>query len=221
MSGRDKFAASSDRATGRLNAVDSEHFLEYVVSSSFDGLFAFDPEFKLRVFNPAMERLWGRSRSDVLGRSVLEAFPFLLAIGEDQFLSAVLRGESIVARDRAYRVQANGAASFFGARYSPIYDDFGSVIGGLAVVRDTTDHTYNASRIDRDRERLHALMGSVHDLIFFKGIDFRYTAINSALADFLGVEHPNQVIGKTDFDFHPRELAERFQDDDERVLADG
>src|SRR5829696_7329586 len=164
--------------------------LEHIFDSSFDGMFAFDREMKLVVFNPAMERLWGRSRQDVLGRSVLEAFPFLIAIGEDEYFTAALAGKSVVARDRPYRARSAAGPSFFGARYSPIFDDTGNVIGGLGVVRDTTDHTFNAALIGRERERLHALLGSAHELIFFKSPDYVYTAVNAALAEFLGLDDP-------------------------------
>jgi PAS domain S-box-containing protein len=218
--GRPASVAVSREGVG-LAVAEDDRFVRHLIDSSFDGIFGIDRDLQLKVFNPAMERLWSRSASDVLGRSVLNAFPFLLAIGEDQYFSAALTGESVVARDRPYKVMANGAAHFFGARYSPIYGSAGDVIGVLAVVRDTTDHTYNASRIDRDRERLHALMGSVHDLIFFKGTDYRYTAINAALGEFLGFSDPAGATGKTDFDFYPRELAEQLQGDDERVLAYG
>ena len=206
---------------GAIQDREPKRFVDHILNSSYDGVFAFDRDLRLQVFNPSMEALWGRKREEVLGRSVLAAFPFLVAIGEDQYFTAVLNGESVVARDRPYRVLSNDSASFFGARYSPIHDDCGAIIGGLAVVRDTTDHTYNASRIDRDRERLHALMGSANDFIFFKDLQYRYTAINVALANFLGMTDPSAAIGKTDVDLYGRELAEQFQEDDDRVLRHG
>ena len=80
-----------------------DKILEHIFDSSFDGMFAFDRDLRFLVFNPAMERLWGKFRQEVMGRSILESFPFLVTIGEDQFFKAVLLGQSVVARDRPYR----------------------------------------------------------------------------------------------------------------------
>jgi PAS domain S-box-containing protein len=196
-------------------------FLQHLVDSSVDGLYAIDQDRRLLVFNPAMERLWDRTRYQVLGRSVLDAFPFLREIDEDQFITTALAGESVVVRDRPYRYGANGSVYYFGARYSPIYDDAGRIVGMLAVVRDTTDHTYHASRIDRDRERLQALMDSANDLIFFKDTEGRYTGINSAFSEFLGLNDPSQVIGKSDADIFGAEVGELLRTDMERTLKHG
>ncbi|MCC6792518.1 MAG: PAS domain-containing protein [Thermomicrobiales bacterium] len=204
-----------------MTALADGRFLQQLIDSSVDGLFAIDRDFRLLVFNPAMEQLWARSRREVLGRSVLEAFPFLHAIGEDRAFNAALAGESVVSRDRPYRHGENGSASFFGARYSPIFDAAGGIVGVLAVVRDTTDHTYNASRIDRDRERLQALMGSAVALIFFMDTAGRYTAINQAFSAFLGLAEPSEAIGKTDVDLFPADVAEAFRPAVERVLRLG
>ena len=198
-----------------------DKILEHIFDSSFDGMFAFDRDLRFLVFNPAMERLWGKFRQEVMGRSILESFPFLVTIGEDQFFKAVLLGQSVVARDRPYRSLVSDGPSFFGARYSPIYNDSGVIIGGLGVVRDTTDHTFNATIIGQDRERLQALMGSHHDFIFFKGLDHRYTAINAALSNFLGLTDPSMAVGKSDFDLYDHEVANLFLADDDLVLAHG
>ena len=48
---------------------------------------------------------------------------------------------------------------------------------------------------------IHALMEHIPDSIYFKDLHGRFLKINRAQAELLGVDAPNEAIGKTDFDF--------------------
>jgi hypothetical protein len=64
------------------------------------------------------------------------------------------------------------------------------------------------------------LMDSLPDNVYFKDTRSRFTCINRAQARFLGVNEPNDVIGKSDFDyFEAANAAERFKDEQARGLA--
>ncbi|MGA3283828.1 MAG: PAS domain-containing protein [Verrucomicrobiota bacterium] len=68
---------------------------------------------------------------------------------------------------------------------------------------------------------LQAMLDNVPDRIYFKDTQSRFIQCNRAVAKRVGVEDPKQVIGKTDFDFYPREKAEEFRQDDQRILQSG
>jgi len=44
--------------------------------------------------------------------------------------------------------------------------------------------------------------------------------VNKVFADSFGFS-PEDIVGKTDFDIYPREIAERWQTEDKRVLESG
>ena len=72
----------------------------------------------------------------------------------------------------------------------------------------------DAAGFESENERLflHAMLDSSTDHIYFKDTQSRFIRINQALAKSLGLKDPAEAIGKTDFDFQPRERAEvRFQ----------
>src|SRR4029079_15435332 len=48
----------------------------------------------------------------------------------------------------------------------------------------------------------------------------RFTACNKLVAQRMGVT-PEEAIGKTDFDFFPREMAEKFFNDEQALLVPG
>lgn len=67
------------------------------------------------------------------------------------------------------------------------------------------------------RARLEALLRHLPQKIFFKDAESRYVAVNEAFAADHGLA-PDQIVGKTDFDLYPSELAERYRADDRDVI---
>lgn len=73
----------------------------------------------------------------------------------------------------------------------------------------------------RDSEqRYHTFINATSDLIFLKDAELRYVISNRANNDFLGKDEA-EVVGHTDFDFMPREAAERCRSSDQQALAAG
>jgi len=89
------------------------------------------------------------------------------------------------------------------------------------VWRDITE----AKRLADDlRQREHyqqALLNSFPFLVWLKDKDSRFLAVNQPFAKSCGHSSIDQVVGKTDLDIWPRELAENYRADDQAVLASG
>lgn len=67
---------------------------------------------------------------------------------------------------------------------------------------------------------LRALVDSVPDYLFVKDTKSRFVVANPAVAEDLGLM-VSDLIGKTDFDLHPRKLAEKFFADEQAVVESG
>jgi len=65
-----------------------------------------------------------------------------------------------------------------------------------------------------------ALLGHTEDSIFFKDMDGRFVLVSEAKARRSGVELKD-MVGKTDFDFLPREEAVRCREDEIFVMETG
>ena len=65
------------------------------------------------------------------------------------------------------------------------------------------------------------MLDSSPDLIYFKDTQSRFLCINRALATYFGLSDPAQAVGKSDFDFHPREKAEVMFEDERRIVESG
>jgi two-component system, sensor histidine kinase and response regulator len=76
-----------------------------------------------------------------------------------------------------------------------------------------------AEELGRERSLLRSLIDSIPDIIFVKDMLGVYIVGNQALADLLG-RPLSEIVGKTDFDIFPAEMAEAFRDRDISMLSD-
>ncbi|HYO62820.1 MAG TPA: PAS domain S-box protein [Pyrinomonadaceae bacterium] len=144
----------------------ANNLLARLLDASVDGLLAFDRECRYTAWNSAMERLSGFRREDVLGRDAFELFPFLLKTGEDRFMREALEGRNAVAEARAYIVPETGHRGFFDGYYSPLRDERGQVVGGMAVIRDITASRAAGEALRESEERYRAFIANSSEAIW-------------------------------------------------------
>ena len=72
-----------------------------------------------------------------------------------------------------------------------------------------------------ERNLLRTMVDNIPDFIFVKDTECRLIFDNIAHAIALGSSHPDEVLGKTDFDFFPSDAAQAYRDVDLHVLALG
>ncbi|OGQ94991.1 MAG: hypothetical protein A2521_12805 [Deltaproteobacteria bacterium RIFOXYD12_FULL_57_12] len=68
--------------------------------------------------------------------------------------------------------------------------------------------------------KLQAMLDNIPDLVWLKDQESRFLAVNEAFGQACG-RRPVDLVGKTDLDVWPRELAERYRQDDFDVMALG
>ena len=66
----------------------------------------------------------------------------------------------------------------------------------------------------------HSLVEHLPQNIFRKDLNERFTFANQRFCQILG-KQLDEIIGKTDFDFYPKELAVKYQKDDREVIRSG
>ena len=92
----------------------------------------------------------------------------------------------------------------------------------LSVDLETVaDERRRAVRALRETEVLyHSLVETLPQMILRKDLDGRFTFANQRFCAELG-KSLKEILGKTDFDFYPRDLAEKYRRDDRRVIESG
>lgn len=76
------------------------------------------------------------------------------------------------------------------------------------------------STLSLERALLQNLLDNIPDAIYFKDTDNRIIRVNKFYAEGFKLS-PEDIIGKTDFDFFPKDQAQRMFEDDTYVLKTG
>lgn len=103
----------------------------------------------------------------------------------------------------------------------PVIDAGGELIGVQCLFWEVTDRVLAEEAVQRERDLLQTLMDNIPDLVFVKDSECRFVTANAALLKLLKASSLQEVIGKTDYDLLPEELAEDYLADDRQVMESG
>lgn len=75
--------------------------------------------------------------------------------------------------------------------------------------------------LNTERLHLRTLIDNLPYSIYFKDLDCRFLVANKTLAQRMGLNSPDALVGQTDAQFHPEDLARQYRDDDLRIMREG
>ena len=68
---------------------------------------------------------------------------------------------------------------------------------------------------------LSELVNNIPDSIFIKDVKSKFILVNQSIATRLGFKSPDDLIGKSDFDIHPKKLAQKYFNDERDIIRTG
>ncbi|MCT7942893.1 EAL domain-containing protein [Shewanella holmiensis] len=89
----------------------------------------------------------------------------------------------------------------------------------ILLLTITGQHYLAKTALQQSESSIRAILDNAPFLIWQKDTNGHYLNINKKLAVLLELTDASQILGKTDFDIWPKELAEHYQLDDEEVLS--
>ena len=120
-----------------------------------------------------------------------------------------------------FETLADGRRSWSLTTKLPLRDQRGRIIGTCGISREITELKEMEMRFAAERNLLRSVIDNLPDLIFLKDMEGRYVLDNAAHWRSIGASGPEDVLGRTVFDFFPPELAEAFHASDCEILATG
>jgi PAS domain S-box-containing protein len=112
---------------------------ELIIENTSEGIIVVDNELRHLVWNAAMERINGQSRSTVLGKTVFEVFPGFSDHPVGHAWREALMGRKAEMRDYRFFSQARGTEIIYDADFTPLHDQLGSIIGAICILHETTE----------------------------------------------------------------------------------
>lgn len=213
---RARLLSDLERKNAELERARSEAVT--ILESISDAFFSIDPEWRFIYVNGAAERIFGRSRTELMGRPLAAVFPTEPEEGEDTLLRA-FRG----ALDHG--AKAEFEETFFG-RWFEVHA-YPSEAGLSVYFRDVTEQRQARDRLQASEERFRLLVEGVHDhALFLLDPEGRVESWNAGAQRLTGWAS-GEILGRRWALFHVSEdLAaqvpeERLQAADQRGRWEG
>jgi PAS domain S-box-containing protein len=137
-------------ADRRESPAETAALLAAIVQSSDDAIIAKDLHGTVRAWNPAAERMFGYTASEMIGQSIRIIIPKDRHDEEAAVLDRITRGEPID-HFETIRCRKDGIRVPISLSVSPIRDEKGRVVGASKIARDITER----KRAEQEREASH------------------------------------------------------------------
>ena len=190
-----------------------------VTKSAHDGIIAADPQGKIISWNRGAEAIFGYLEKDILGKSITILLP---KAHHAEYLGQI----APAALDEKFLVPVN----LHGLSQSGFEFPMELSVSGWRtpegefvswIVRDVTQRRAAESHLSAERKLLRAVIDTIPDRIYVKGIEGQYVIDNEAHRSQIGARSLEEVVGKTVHDFFPTSMAARFEADDKAVVRSG
>ena len=85
--------------------------------------------------------------------------------------------------------------------------------------RKRTEQEKIQEELHKEISMLNALMQNIPDYIYFKDHNSHFIRISKSMVKLFHASDPEEMVGKSDFDFHTKENAEKFFKEEQQIMS--
>lgn len=211
----------TERRRMEIALQENEEKFRSMSAHTQDALIMMDNEGNISFWNAAAEKIFGYSAGEVMDKE-LHAF-----IAPGRYYDAFQKvyghfretGEGgMIGKTRELMAMRKGGAEF------PVELSLSALKlknkwYGVGIVRDITERKQDEEKLRMSEARLQSTLDNSPYMIWQKDTDGRYIACNQIFVNASGQNQPQDVLGKTDRELWPEELAEKYRADDNEVMS--
>ncbi len=87
------------------------------------------------------------------------------------------------------------------------------------ILQQQEEIRVQSERAEEERKQLLTLINSMPDRIYIKDRKSRFIIGNIHVANIMGAHSPEELIGKTDFEFYNKDIASDYYQDEQEIMA--
>lgn len=114
----------------------------------------------------------------------------------------------------------DGVERFLEGQGELISDSNGEPSRILGICQDITERERAVAALRQSEQKYRTLVENLPQKVFLKDSSSTYVSCNESFARDFGIGSED-VVGKSDYDFFPAEVAEKYREDDRRVVESG
>ncbi|MBE7557196.1 MAG: PAS domain S-box protein [Anaerolineales bacterium] len=204
----------------------SEHALreqtrrnELILQTSLDGFMVWDINGQLREVNPAFCRILGYPQKGLLGMhlSDLQVQENIAGTTTQSHFEAILK----TGADRFETKYRHQDGHLIDVEVSLNFVEFGQDRFFFGFLRDISERKHIEAALAKEHNLLRTLIDNLPDSIYVKDTAGRHLLVNHAAAKGAAIATREEMLGKTDLDLYPPEVARQRYADDLAVIQSG
>ncbi len=143
--------------------------------------------------------------------------------GVDRAYQASIENEGQDGYEVEYRIirADDGEVRYVYDKWEHYRDPQGQIVKSIGMVHDITERKYNEQELFHSRQMLQLILDNVPQGIFWKDLNSRYLGCNQTFAQDAGLERPDQIIDKDDYELSWKIEADLYRTDDREVMEKG
>jgi len=201
-----------------LKLIAEHNLLRTLIDNLPDGIYAKDAAGRKILANLADLKCFRyKTEAEAIGKTDFDLFPREIAEKFHADDQKVIQGQPVINREE-YFPGDNGEKRWLLTSKLPLRDQDGKIVGLVGIGRDITEHKQAEESLARERTLLRTLIDNLPDSIYAKDAAGRKILANPADLKNLRCKTEAEAFGKTDFDLFPRDIAEKFWADDQKVI---
>ena len=183
---------------------EDERRFRYLVESISDWIWEVDSNLRFTYASPQITKLLGYSPQEILGKRPID----IMTPIETEKLGPILT--DMIAHPRPFQgfinehLHKDGSVRVLETSAVPVIEHYGQFCGFWGIGRDITESRALAELLRLSEERYRDLAENTTDWVWEIDVELRFSYANPKVTDLLGYS-PEEVLGKTPFEFMPPE----------------
>lgn len=202
-------------------AANEKRFRDLVEQSS-DWIWETDNRGIYTYVSPQCKDILGYEPEELLGRTPFEFMPDTEAERMQAKFREFIAAQQPFSRLENINIHKAGQQVVLETSGVPIFDQNGEFHGYRGVDRDVSERKQAEDVLRKQQELITRIIEAIPHFVFWKDKNSNYLGCNANFAKAAGLDSPEQIVGKSDFDLPwSREEAEFYRKIDSEVMASG
>jgi len=182
----------------------------YIYTKDLDGKYSFANNLVLKLFDSSFE--------DVVGKD--DSYFFDLEISSELQKNdiQVLKHGKYIENEEVNIIKATGERRIYWTVKKPLYDESNNIVGMCGISTDITERKVLEQEIKEKQYLLNTILDNVDAYVYMKDDKRKFKYVNSNVAKLFGYENVDDIIGKSDIEVLPKDVADSFWEMDKKVF---
>ncbi|MBI5686678.1 MAG: PAS domain S-box protein [Verrucomicrobia bacterium] len=192
-----------------------------IFENALEGIYQTTPDGRFLAANPAMARMFGYDSPEELMAAVnnIAQQIYVDPARREEFKRRLERDGEVTGMESPSRCK-DGRIIWVSTNARVVRDATGRILYYEGTSVDITAHKRSEEALRNAEALYHSLVENLPQCVFRKDLAGRMTFADRHHCQMLG-KPLEEVLGKTDADFYPAELADKYRRDDEWVVRSG